>query len=103
MGRRPWHIAKCEQGQQFVSAENENENKFLYETFVKPARKSLWMQAIVCAQGKLCHQDYGPVFYNNVDGDLPDSGCVEMPYGGEMKWVVKNCSAAAFYVCKYGK
>jgi hypothetical protein len=86
-----------------VSAEDEDENRFIYEKFVERSRKPLWMHARVCAGGKLCHQDYGPVFYNNVDGDLPKTGCVQMPFGKGMKWVVKNCRAAAAYVCKYGE
>jgi hypothetical protein len=103
MGKRPWHIAKCPEGEQFVSAENENENQFIYESFVKPTRRAIWMQAIVCEDDKLCDQDYGPVFYNNIDGDFPGKGCVQMPFGSGMKWVVKSCRTAAFYLCKYGE
>jgi hypothetical protein len=101
--KRPWYIAKCPEGEQFVSAENENENQFIYETFVKPSQQSIWMQAIVCARGKLCDQDYGTVFYNNINGELPSKGCVQMAFGSGTKWVVKNCRTAAFYVCKYGE
>ena len=103
MGRRPWVVAKCRRGDVFVSAEDEDENKFIYDKFVKPSRQSFWMHARVCGNAKLCHQDYGPVFYNNVEGELPNSGCAQMVYGKEMKWVVKSCRAAAFYVCKYEK
>ena len=103
MGRRPWVVAKCRGRDVFVSAEDEDENRFIYDNFVKRFRQSFWMHARVCGNALLCHQDYGPVFYNNVDGELPKSGCVQMVYGKEMKWVVKSCKAAAFYVCKYGK
>jgi hypothetical protein len=101
--KRPWYITECPEGEQFVSAENENENQFISETFVKPSQQSIWMQAIVCAGGKLCDQDYGPVFYSNIDGELPNTGCVQLPFGGGMKWLVKNCRDTAAYVCKYGQ
>mgnify|MGYP002803851178 FL=1 len=103
MGRRPWAIAKCQRGDEFVSAENEDENRFIYDTFVKPSKKPFWMHARICGERKLCQQDYGPVFYNNVEGGLPSSGCVQLPYGKGMKWVVTSCKAIAFYVCKYEK
>ena len=103
MNRRPWVIAKCLPGDQFVSAENEDENKFIYDTFVEPSKEAFWMHARICGERKLCQQDYGPVFYNNVEGDLPNSGCVQLPYGRGMKWVIKSCKTAAFYVCKYGE
>ena len=103
MTRRPWQIARCSQGDTFVTAENEDENQFIYETFVKPSRTSLWMNARVCGKGKLCDQTFGTVYYHNFMGTFPSTGCVEMLFGKNGKWVAKDCRAPNIYVCKYGK
>ena len=104
MTRRPWQIARCNKGDTFVSAENEDENQFIYEKFVKTSHKSLWMNARVCGKGKLCNQNYGTVYYHNFIGTFPSKGCVEMLSGKNGKWVAKeNCKVPDYYVCKYGK
>ena len=85
-----------------MSAENQDENQFIYEKFVKPSRRSFWLNARVCGAGKLCDQSFGTVFYHNFGSKLLNTGCVEMPYGKNGKWTAKNCKAASYYICKYG-
>ena len=103
MNKRPWVIARCRNnGEEFLSIENEKENQFIYEQFVKPSGRSFWINARSCGGDKLCNQDYGPVFYHNFVGKFNNARCVEMPNGRDGKWVVKNCRAASFYICKYG-
>ena len=107
MFRRPWEVARCPEvdGEQteFVSPETEDENAFIYKHFSEAFKRSLWMNARVCGTGKLCDQAFAKVFYHNFDGAFPTNGCAEMPDGKKGQWVAKSCSAALYYVCKYGK
>ena len=109
--RRPWTIAKCpkvgDEQTVFASPETEDENTFIYKTFSEPSGQTLWINARVCGEEKLCGQDFGKVYYHNFVGTFPTTGCVEMPNGKNGQWVAKNCDRPPFvsnyYVCKYGK
>ena len=53
MGLRPWNIATCSNGEEFVTAADENENKFINEKFRGGSERSYWMNARGC--GKNCY------------------------------------------------
>jgi hypothetical protein len=103
MTKNTWGDAVCPEGDKFMCPENEDENKFIYDTFVKSSRRSFWMNARVCGSGKLCAQNFGAVLYHNFDGQFPASGCVQMRYGKNGVWIVKNCGISSFFICKYSK
>ena len=98
-----WNDAKCPEGEKFMSPENEDENKFIYDTFVKPSRRSFWMNARPCGE-KLCAQDYSPMIYHNFGGGpWPTSGCFTMRYGNNGVWTRKHCELNEFFICKYSE
>ena len=103
MTKRPWRDANCPEGNEFMSAEDEDENRFIYEKFVKPLRKSIWMNSRVCKKGKLCARDSTTHLYQNFVGQFPANGCVKMRYEENGMWVSESCEAVFSYVCKYGQ
>ena len=103
MTKSPWRHANCPEGNEFMSAEDEDENIFIYEKFVKPLRKSIWMNAYVCKKGKLCAKDFTTDLYHNFVGQFPANGCVEMRYGKNGMWMTEDCETSFSYICKYEK
>jgi len=103
MTKKPWKNATCPLGDEFMSVEDEDENNFINEQFVKSSKQSFWINARVCGYGKLCAQDFGALRYHNFCGPFPASGCVQMRYGKNRIWITKNCNIPSYYICKYSE
>ena len=87
----------------FVTSENVDENAFIYQNFVKKEKKTIWMNARVCGEQKLCRNDFGTVFYHNFAGPFPNAGCAEITVERGGKWSARNCRNANYFICKHGK
>ena len=103
MTKSPWQDANCPEGNQFMSVKDQDENKFIYEKFVKQLRKSIWMNARVCKSSKLCARDSTNDLYHNFVGEFPTDGCVVMRNDENGMWITESCEAEFSYICKYEK
>ncbi|WP_395239500.1 C-type lectin domain-containing protein, partial [Salmonella sp. s54412] len=88
----------------FVSGEDVDESKFIYDNFVQPNNKPIWMNVRKCGRSSLCNSNYKYVLFNNFEGGMIKSGeCGVMNPGKGGKLSVVKCSnrrTTNHFICK---